>query len=137
MSVYLDSSAILAHLYAEPGAIPAADLLPGATSTLTRVECLRSLDRNRLAGNLSDSSLLEKRDALYRTLRSLRILELDGPILDAAAAPASVPIRTLDAIHLATALRWRAEGDPALAFATHDRRLAAAARAYGLRVVGA
>ncbi len=43
---------------------------------------------------------------------------------------------TLDAIHLATALRWRETEGVELVMATHDRALAIGARAHGLRVIG-
>ena len=43
---------------------------------------------------------------------------------------------TLDAIHLATALRWREHSDGGIVMATHDVALATAARACGLAVVG-
>ena len=57
-------------------------------------------------------------------------------ILERAADPFPVSIATLDAIHLATALELRAEIDE-LDLATHDARLANAARALGFRVTGA
>ena len=45
-------------------------------------------------------------------------------------------LRTLDAIHLATALAWREARHPGLIVATHDPQLALAARACGFEVVG-
>jgi hypothetical protein len=47
-----------------------------------------------------------------------------------------VPLGTLDAIHLATALLWRETREMDLVLANHDRALAAASRASGLRVAG-
>jgi hypothetical protein len=44
-----------------------------------------------------------------------------------------MPVKTLDAIHLATALLW-AEHAGEIVFLTHDRQLATAARACGLAV---
>ena len=43
---------------------------------------------------------------------------------------------TLDAIHLATALLWKESEDAELIMATHDRALAIAARAHGLKAIG-
>jgi hypothetical protein len=43
---------------------------------------------------------------------------------------------TLDAIHLATALVWRDRTGRELVMATHNSGLAAAARAFGMRVLG-
>jgi hypothetical protein len=43
----------------------------------------------------------------------------------------------LDAIHLATALLWKEQARRDLWMATHDAALAVAAKATGLRVIGA
>lgn len=47
-----------------------------------------------------------------------------------------MPIGTLDAIHLATALIWRDRMGPLSELATHDSVLGAAARAFGFDVRG-
>jgi predicted nucleic acid-binding protein len=47
-----------------------------------------------------------------------------------------VPLGTLDAIHLATAIAWRDSSDASLVMATHDKALAVAARSVGLQVIG-
>lgn len=48
-----------------------------------------------------------------------------------------MPLKTLDAIHLATAMWWRDDAHHNLTFATHDAKLAEAARAAGFPVLGA
>ena len=53
-----------------------------------------------------------------------------------ASDPLPVPLGTLDAIHLATALAWRERLDEGLIVATHDAALGLAARSYGFDVVG-
>ena len=64
---------------------------------------------------------------------------LDIHILRVAAQPFPTIIAALDAIHLATAMAYRAahfvEERPLL-FATHDHQLARAARAMNFEVVG-
>lgn len=67
-----------------------------------------------------------------RILRTVTTLDLDGAIAAVASRAAPVGLRTLDAIHLATAL---AIGSELEAFVTYDDRLADAARAVGLPVV--
>jgi len=64
--------------------------------------------------------------------RSVTVLEFDAAISGQAGSIAPAALRTLDAIHLATALMLGAELD---AFVTYDDRLAAAARSIGLPVV--
>jgi predicted nucleic acid-binding protein len=60
------------------------------------------------------------------------LFDLDAGILEAAASVQPVGLRTLDAIHLATALSLR---DDLAAVVSYDRRLAEAALAAGLPVV--
>jgi hypothetical protein len=92
------------------------------SSRIAVVETRRALARRPLAGDGS---------AVDRALRSLEIVELDDRIAHAAAAMQPASLRTLDAIHLATAL----EIGPIDAFVTYDDRLAEAARRLGLPVV--
>jgi hypothetical protein len=47
-----------------------------------------------------------------------------------------MPLGTLDALHLATALIWRDRIGPLAAVATHDAALGVAARAFGFEVRG-
>jgi predicted nucleic acid-binding protein len=72
-----------------------------------------------------------RNDLVDRTLASVEIVELDQSIADRAAAIGPAGLRTLDAVHLATAL----EVGPIDAFVTYDDRLAEAARGIGLPVV--
>jgi predicted nucleic acid-binding protein len=67
-----------------------------------------------------------------RVLTDLGVYELDGAIAAVAASLQPPVLRTLDAIHLATALALVPDLD---AFVTYDDRLAEAARALGLPVV--
>lgn len=65
-------------------------------------------------------------------LRSVEVVEFDADIAREAAGLGPATLKTLDAIHLATAFAMGAEID---AFVTYDDRLADAARAAGLPVV--
>ena len=47
-----------------------------------------------------------------------------------------MPLGTLDALHLATALIWRDRIGPLPAVATHNTVLGSAARAFGFEVLG-
>ncbi len=67
-----------------------------------------------------------------RIISDVEVLELDPLIAAVAATLAPPALRTLDAIHLATALALLPDLD---AFVTYDDRLAEAARAIGLPVV--
>jgi uncharacterized protein len=65
-------------------------------------------------------------------LESVALLPLDEGVLEAATALQPAELRSLDAIHLATALSARAEIG---VFVTYDQRLATAASAHGFEVV--
>ena len=105
-------------------------------SALVEVECLRTLDRLRLARGLTDAELGPRLEAVYRFLEPMEIVEIDRTVLGRASQPLSTTVGTLDAIHLASALLWREQSDNQIVMATHDGALAAAARANGLSVVG-
>lgn len=131
---YLDSSIVLRACFGEPGAFANwAALEYGVTSRLTVVECLRVLDRRRVRAFLDDPALAGVRAAVLDLLSRLAVVPLSPAVVDAAAAPFPTTLGTLDALHLATALRWQAATGDALVFLTHDEELRVAATAFGLR----
>jgi predicted nucleic acid-binding protein len=134
---YIDSSVILRAVLGQRGALSGSDE-PGhsITSALARVECLRTLDRFRLEENLSDDETVRRREAVFRLLGSLVLVDVTPPILERAAQPLPTVLGTLDAIHLTTALLWREIEAESVIFVTHDLALARAARASGLAVIG-
>jgi predicted nucleic acid-binding protein len=133
---YVESSVILRLVLGQAGALREWRALDaGATSALAEVECLRTLDRLRIAEGLAELQIAERRAAVYDVLNSLAIIELTRPILSRAAQPLPVTLGTLDALHLASALAWSEHASGAV-LATHDARLAAAARALGVATVG-
>lgn len=109
----------------------------GATSSLTEVECFRTLERARLRGALSDVHVARARATLLELLGKMEIVALSPAVLRRAAEPMPTLLTTLDALHLASALLWRDSLGESPALATHDLALALAARAHGLLVVGA
>lgn len=137
MIAYVESSVILRLVLGQPGSLREWRALDaGATSALAEVECLRTLDRVRLAEGLGEAVVAERRAAVYDVLNSLAIIEISRPILSRAAQPLPLSVGTLDALHLASALTWRESVGDAAVLATHDTRLGAAARALGLGTIG-
>lgn len=137
MIAYVESSVILRLVLGQAGALREWRTLDaGATSALAEVECLRTLDRLRLAEGISELQVAERRAAVYDVLSSLALIELTRPILGRAAQPLPLAMGTWDALHLASALAWREQTGDAVVLATHDERLSAAARALGLTTVG-
>jgi hypothetical protein len=134
---YVDSSVVLRMVLGQPGRLVEwKSIVTGVASGLVEVECLRTLDRLRVAGNLSADDVAVRREAVFRILEGLELVELTRAVLHRAAQPMPAPLGTLDAIHLATAEMWREAKGKELLVATHDQALALAARASGFRVAG-
>jgi predicted nucleic acid-binding protein len=134
---YVESSVILRLVLGQAGALREWRTLDaGATSALAEVECLRTLDRLRLIEGLRELQIAERRAAVYDVLNTLAIIEVTRPILSRAAQPLPLTLATLDALHLASALAWHDHAGEGMVLATHDARLAAAARALGIGTVG-
>ncbi len=125
--VYLDSSAIVKLVVSEPESSALRRYLAGhadrVSSGLARVEVIRALRRTR------DSHTQLHRAA--SVLERIALVAVDEPLLNDAAALEPRQLRSLDAVHLATALSL----DGLDAVVTYDRRLHAAAAGAGLEVV--
>jgi uncharacterized protein len=138
VSLYVDASVVMRLVLQQRGeTVPRSALDGAASSTLTRVECLRTLDRLLFRRLLTDEEASDLMSDAHGIVDRLDLVELTPPILSRAASPFPAPLGTLHALHLATALLWRdmSSGD-AQGFATHDEELARAARAVGFAVLG-
>lgn len=137
MIAYIDSSVVLRVVLGQPGQLAEwKRITTGVASGLIEVECLRTIDRLHVAGQLSAQATAVRREAVYRVIEALELVELTSAVLHRAAQPMPAPMGTLDAIHLATADMWRESRQKEMVFATHDRALALGARASGFKVVG-
>lgn len=106
------------------------------TSPLLRVESCRTLDRFVHNAKLTHSDYMKKLGEVDAFVDRALVLDIDKPLLLAASRRLPVRLATLDAIHLATAERFRDDFKESFVFATHDGQLAAAARAFGFSVIG-
>lgn len=137
MTVYLDSSVVLRVVLGQPGRLKEwKSIRAGVASALVEVECLRTLDRLRLRQELKHEAFAKAREAIFRLLEESEVVEPTRSVLNRAALPLPLPLGTLDAIHLATALLWRETSGTELILTTHDSALGNTARACGLRVLG-
>lgn len=137
MNVYVDTSAFLRVAFGESGALhelQQADRL--VSSELLAVESRRTIDRLHRLGALTSEAAAERIDVVIEWLEAVDLVLLRAPILARAGEPLPLPLGTLDALHLATALVWRDRMDQPLVLATHDATLGLAARAFGLTVLG-
>jgi len=122
---YFDSSAIVKLVHLEPESQALIDYLSdpeieASTSVLAEVEVLRALRRLRASGSEASEAM-----------RGFFLINLDADIREDAGQLGTTMLRTLDAIHLATALAIDSEVE----FVTYDERLATTAREHRLRVV--
>jgi predicted nucleic acid-binding protein len=138
MSVYIDSSIVLRRLRREAASVHAWGEWDRAyASVLLRVEIFRTIDRIRLSGRLDDRGVVEMLSDARAMLESIALVPLSDPILERASQSFLTALGTLDALHLATALRLAESGRIELTFLTHDTELATAARIMNFRVEGA
>ncbi len=137
MIAYLDTSALLRLVLREPGALEELRSCEAlVASELIAVECLRTIDRLRLQGALSTEAAASRRETATEWLEAVDLVLLQRPILARASEPFPMPLGTLDALHLSTALVWQDRMRQSLVMATHDRDLALAARSFGFDVRG-
>jgi uncharacterized protein len=125
-AVYVDTSALGRVLLEEPDKLAiknALDVFEQVTAShLLRVE-LRRVGLRR--------GLLDRVDTL---LADVSLVPMDDQTLSAAETLTPPAVGTLDAIHLATAVRL-VEADKLDAMMTYDKRLADGAREHGLAVL--
>lgn len=137
MIAYIDSSVLVRLALGQSNTLPEwRKVERGLASAIARVEVLRSLDRLRLRASLADLEVARYRSASLQLLSSLELVQVSQAVLDRAAQPLPTELRTLDAIHLATALLVRERAEPEIVVATHDVALGIAAQAQGFRVFG-
>ena len=126
---YIDTSFVALSLLGQEGASRAASIVNRLhredgliSSVLFRVELLRLTHR-------TGTDPAKAQEIVDR----VRLVDINDDVIERACAMTE-ELKSLDAIHLATALLLDDPGDPVTVF-THDARLAHAARAHGLAVV--
>ena len=111
--LYAESSAVLSWLLGEPEGEPCRVALAGsdrvATSQVTLLECERALLRAARSGRLGEADAATARRLLALASVQWTTLAVSSAIIEAAKRPLpSEPVRSLDALHLATAVAVRA-----------------------------
>jgi predicted nucleic acid-binding protein len=125
--IYLDSAAVIKLAHAEPESAALRGWLderaetPWISSVLTEIESFRALARHAP----------EAASRLPAVLDLIDLIDLNQRIRMLARTVTLTTVRSLDAIHLATALRSRTS---LTSFVTYDQRLLDAAQAAGLPI---
>jgi len=132
-SLYVETSALLKCYVSESESDECQSILDGhshwITSRITVTEALINLRKRLSTSEFAVASKLFEAD-----LKLFDVVEFDAELsIRAIEVAAGNSLATLDAIHLASALRVKG---PQLAFLTYDKRLANSAKKSGLRVLG-
>ena len=125
--IYLDSSIVLAHVLTEDRRPPLSLWdEPLMSSRLLQYEVWTRLNARDLRASHSKvaSALIDR----------VTLVELSPTVLERALEPFPLPVRTLDALHLAS-IEFLRRLKQNVELATYDQRLAAAARAMEISVI--
>lgn len=134
--MYLESSAALAWLLGESQSLEVIAKVDEAdavvTSVLTLLETQRTLIRAERQGLVTAGECQKLGGILARAGSGWILMEISEQVRERAArAFPAEPVRTLDALHLATALLFM-RVYPDLRILTYDRRIADNAQALGI-----
>ncbi len=138
-TVYLETSALLAWLLGEPASDEVAATLDDAerivTSVLTLLETRRGLLRAEQLDRLTATDRGELLGILASTHPQWMLMELSRTVRNRAAQPFPLePVRTLDAVHLATMIAFQ-RAFTHLTVLSFDRRVYDNAAALGFEIV--
>jgi predicted nucleic acid-binding protein len=124
--IYIDSSVALARLFFEARSPPLSFWTePTVSSRLLEYEVW-----NRVHAYGRTDSHAAETTAL---LAGVELVDMEQPILARALRPLPTPLRTLDALHLATMHYLRTSGEH-VEFASYDSRLVSAAQTLGIAI---
>ena len=138
MTTHLDTGAVLRALLADGDPLSVWDKWDRAySSELMGAKARRAIDRLRVERAIDDEGVADAYQALAAVERAISAVRLTAEVLRRAGQPMPTVVKTLDAIHLASALLFAQHRETGLVFGTHDRGQAIAARALGFVVVGA
>lgn len=138
MNVYAESSAVLAWLFGEETEHSVREILQQSelvmASDLTLVECDRVLIRAVRMGEVDEGAAADRRAHLNAAAAHWHMWRVSSEILERARQPfPAEPIRTLDAIHLASALSARS-AVPGVDLLSLDERIRRAGKELGFRL---
>ena len=137
MIFYIDTSVLVRILFGQKNTWKEWGKWKKAyTSTLERVECRRVTDRFRLELAWNDHTVAHVGNEVRRLESFLTRIAITNSVMERAAMPMPTTIKTLDAIHLASAILLRERRHPNLIFVSHDQQQIRAAQALGFECVG-
>lgn len=137
MIAYADTSVVLRYILGESGIYPNLEKLERIySSELMRVEALRALDRLRIQAGWPIQETALRIQLLHSFLSSVEEIPLQKSILQRAADPFPTVVKTLDALHIASASLLKMHLKKSVLFLTHDAQQGLAATAADLDAKG-
>lgn len=138
MNIYAESSGVLAWLLGEETGHAAREVLRRAelvmASDLTLIECDRVLIRGVAIGEIGEAEAADRRARLNAAAAHWHLWRVSPEIVDRARRPfPNEPVRSLDAIHLASALAARSTV-PGVEILSLDDRIRKAGEQLGFRL---
>ena len=136
---YVDASGLVKRYVREKGSAKVQRLLAAeaaATSRLSAVEIASAVARRVREGNLSGEDRERILAAVDRDMTAVLVVEITAAVLASAQLLLQRhPLRTGDAIQLASCLQLREHSEDDVTFVGFDDRLLAAARAERLKTL--
>lgn len=131
---YIDTSIVLRTILGEKASYKKLGNINHLySSSLLRVEASRTLHRLHIQDSWDDQEIAIRTLLLQRMLESIEEIPLQPAILKRASEPFSIVIKTLDALHISSALLLNDFLKASLVFLTHDSKQALAAQSCGLQ----
>ena len=134
MITYFDTSSLLKFIIKEIGSEENLNIWnlsdEKVCSQLTRTEMHSALMRKVREGSISASAMRARLDAMDKLFADVVLVDITSEVIDASCELVKeLPLKSADAIHLATALMVRAD-----LFSSSDKKLCAAASESGIAV---
>jgi hypothetical protein len=134
MITYFDTSSLLKFIIKEIGSEENLNIWnfsdEKVCSQLTRTEMHSALMRKVREGSISASAMRARLNAMNKLFADVVLVDITSEVIDASCELVKeLPLKSADAIHLATALMVRAD-----LFSSSDKRLCAAASESGISV---
>lgn len=141
MPTYFDSSVVLSYLISDSNRFKASELWNShpkkMSSILLHAECLTVLRRlpKRPGKKIPQKWVDEKVEELDELIKQVELIPIDDSVLQALRnEPLTAECKSLDALHLASALVFKQKAPPDFAFCTIDANLALIATKLGFNV---
>ena len=134
MITYFDTSSLLKFIIKEIGSEENLNIWnfsdEKVCSQLTRTEMHSALMRKVREGSISASAMRARLNAMDKLFADVILVDITSDVIDASCELVKeLPLKSADAIHLATALMVRAD-----LFSSSDKKLCAAASESGIAV---